>query len=83
MEKRYAYEGKTLGDRAPSERGIRMGAAMKRERYMNELDKVTAQAVTLGDVERMRDAMIESRAKLERKHIELKRAEFAKRSNGA
>lgn len=55
---------------------------MKRESYLEDLEKVTAQAQTKWDVEKMRDALAQARQNNERKYEALKRAEFAERANG-
>jgi hypothetical protein len=55
---------------------------MKRDRYAAELERVTLQAATQWDLERMRDAITEVRRLVDARLFDLKRAEFKQNAGG-
>lgn len=80
MQYENKNEGKTLADYDLAGRFLFVGVDMKTDRYLAELEKITAQAVTKWDMEKMVEAMAEARANIARRCEAIKRAEFAQRS---
>lgn len=71
-----------MGNCALTEWRFYVGLALKRDEYLAALETVTAQARTLWDCEKMRDALATAKHNNERKCEALKREQFAQRLNG-